>query len=143
MNELYLYLFWLFHIVCGALCDGKMWNKKEDDPKWTAQWISVYWLGWVAVIPFLTAYLVQIGVPILSWQSFAVASGMSVVWDLIYCKHESGVWVRDLPRWLTIPNPFKKEGRYEDRTIIIGFDRKHLIIFNWQRVIILILSIFL
>jgi len=141
--DILLYLFWLLHIVCGALVDGKIWNKKEDDPKWTNQWIDLYWLGWVEWTPFLVAYISGIGVEVLSWKSLAIASGMSVVWDLLYCQHESGVWVRDLFYWLKIPNPFSKETDPFKRTIVIGFDRKHMIIFNWMRVVLLIISLFI
>jgi len=143
MNELYLYLFWLLHIVCGALVDGKIWNKKEDDPKWTKQWIDLYWLGWVAWTPFLVAYLSGIGVEVLSWKSLFIASGMSVVWDFIYCQHESNVWVRALPYWLKIPNPFSKAIDHNDRAIVIGFTEKQMIVFNYIRIAILLLSLFI
>jgi len=137
MNDLYLYLFWFVNIACFALCDGKMWNRKEDDPAWTNRWIHIYWLGWVAVSPFLLAYLVGIGVPVLSWKSLMVAAGLSVVWDLIYCQHEDGVWVRDVLHWLKVPIPFT------EKVWLIGFDRKHLIIFNWERFALLIVSLFI
>ena len=139
-----LYLFWLVHIVCGALIDARMWGVKENDNLFIQKYTDVYWLGYFALVAFLPAYLYSIGVVILSWKSLLIGCGMSVVWDLIFVKNESGVWIKPIPIWLTIPIPFYSAGSWYKERIVIGFKTlPGMIAFHSIRVIVLIGTFFL
>ena len=116
-----------------------MWGVKSEDYDWVQQYTDLYWLGWVAVTPFAVAYLQTHGVDLLTWHSFFIACGMSVWWDLLFVKNESKVWIRPIPIWLTIPNPFSKKENPLERRWIIGFDTMtKMIAFHSIRVFILI-----
>lgn len=134
-----LYLFWLIHIVCGALTDSRMWNDKNKDPEWVKEYTDIFWLAYFGLCPFWIAY---VGSDILTIKSVLIAFGMSVVWDLIFSKIEYGKWVVALPYWLILPNPFEKKNWYEKR-IVIGFTETQMYIFNTVRIAGLITTVFL
>ena len=143
-TTLYLYLFWFFNITCGALIDSRMWGNKEEDYYYVKWLTDVYWLGWFAVTPFLIAYLCSIGVEILSWKSFLIACGMSAWWDLLFVKNETkSTWVRAIPIWLTIPNPFKRSENVYDNRWVIGFTATQMWYFNGIRILLLITTLFI
>ena len=138
-----LYLFWFFHVTCGALTDARMWGDKEKD-HYLVKWLTdVFWLGWVAVTPFLVAYITSIGVEIVSWKSFLIACGMSAWWDLLFVKNESGVWVEAIPIWLTIPNPFGHSKNVYENRWVIGFSVGGMWVFHAIRISLLIFTLFL
>jgi len=119
-----------------------MWGKKEDDPEWVAEYTDAFWLGYFTLSPFLIAWLVSMGVPILSWESLAIGFGMSVFWDLTFTKIEQGKWVAPIPLWLIIPNPFSKADTWYGRRIVIGFNTVNgMIDFNLFRILILLLTL--
>lgn len=134
-----MYLFWFFHIACGALTDVRMWNDKNKDPEWIKEYTDLFWLGYFGLCPF---WIALVGSDILTIKSVLVACGMSVVWDLIYSKIEHGDWIVALPYWLILPNPFEKTNWYEKR-IVIGFTKSQMYIFNAVRLAVLLITFFI
>jgi hypothetical protein len=135
-------LFWFVHLVLGGLTDARMWGRKEDDSEFLAEYTDAFWLGYYTLCPFLIAWFVSMGVPIISLESVLIGFGMSFVWDCVYTKVEYVNWVYPLPLWLIIPNPFSKADTWYGRRIVIGFDTKETMFdFHAFRFLILMLTI--
>lgn len=127
------YLFWLIHLTCGALTDSRMWGEKEKDSKFVKDYTDFFWLGWYSILPFIAIWFNQNGADILSVKSALIGFSLSIVWDLLYSKLEYGKWIVPLPLWLIIPT---KNGR-----LVIGFNTVgKMIIFDWFRVVILMIT---
>lgn len=120
-----------------------MWGKKEEDAEWIAEYTDVFWLGYFTLCPLLIAGFVSMGVPIFSIKSVVVGFGMSVVWDLIYCRVEFKRWIHPLPLWLIIPNPFSSGANWYQRRIVIGFNNVWTMgAFHLFRVAILLITLY-
>lgn len=137
-----IHLFWFLHVMCGWMVDARMWGEKEKDAAFLKQYIDVYWLGWYAVLPFAAVWFNNNGADLFSLQSLFVAIGMSVIWDLGFTKNEYGDWVKDLPVWLSIPNPFSKKADPLLRRWVISFTKKQMYWLNGLRVLLLAITFF-
>lgn len=134
------YIFFAIHIPVGMFIDMRLWGEKEKDSTFVKEYFDL-WLVYWAVIPFLTAFFISLGMDLFQWKTALIMFGMSAVWDLGYSKHEHGEYFAPLPYWFILPNPFSKGETWRDRRILIGpTTRRARIIFDAIRISTLLFS---
>ena len=133
------YLAIFISTIIGATIDARMWGDKKLDHSLLKRYTDLYWLGgWNLLMPIIWMST-SISIPMFLLISF----GMSVVWDAVFFKWESGVWIRPIRVWSALPwyGPNRTFNRFlsvEDKMLIIGFNsNEDMIYFNILRILVL------